>query len=280
MTSNYFKTALLMILMMLAFLFVGYLLGGRGGLIIAFIFASLLNLISYYWSDKIVIAIYRCKQVSEADQPTLYRIVRRNATRAGLPMPKVYIMKTDAPNAFATGRNPEHGVVCVTTGIMDILNENELSGVIGHELAHIKNRDILIGAIVAMFAGAIMMLVDLARWGMIFHSSGDDDNFLVTLILIIAAPIAAILIQTAISRDREYKADREGARIHGSGRDLASALSKISAGLRVEKMKVNEQTAHFFILSPLSGKKLLNLFSTHPPVEERIIRLKKLEVVV
>jgi heat shock protein HtpX len=242
-----------------------------------------MNFFSYWFSDKIVLAMYRCKPVAEVDAPGLYNTVRRLATRAGLPMPKVYIVESAAPNAFATGRNPEHSAVAVTTGILQLLDEDELEGVLGHELSHIKGRDILIGTIAATFAGAIMMLANMARWAAIFGGGGsDNDNrnasgALVLILVSILAPIAALLVQMAISRSREYIADQKGAYLSNKPMALASALDKISYGARRIPLDANPATAHMFIINPLTGKNLANLFSTHPPVEERIKRLKQFQ---
>lgn len=281
MTSNTFKTALLMTLLTVLFIVLGGLLGGRGGVMFAFGFAMLLNFFSYWYSHKIVLKMYRAKEVTEAEAPVLYKIVRNLATKGQLPMPKVYIMNNPTPNAFATGRNPEHGVVAVTTGIMELLDEDELEGVIAHELAHIHGRDILIGTIAATFAGAIMMLADWARFAAMFGAVGGDDEEggsplgIVAVILVsILAPIAAMLVQMGISRSREYLADERGAHLSGKPKALASALAKISGGVQhVPMQNANAATAHMFIMNPLKGKSMLSLFSTHPPVEERIKKL-------
>lgn len=281
MTGNTFKTVLLMTLLTALFILIGGALGGRTGVIFAFGFAVVMNFFSYWYSSKLVLAMYRAKEVTEAQAPVLHRIVRNLATKGGIPMPKVYIMKSPTPNAFATGRNPEHGVVCVTTGIMDMLDEDELEGVLGHELSHIYGRDILIGTIAATFAGAIMMLADWARFAAIFGGFGGSDNdnrnsagIAVTLVVSILAPVAALLVQMAISRSREYQADERGAHLSGKPKALASALVKISGGVQHAPMQnANAATAHMFIMNPLKGKDMLSLFSTHPPVEERIKRL-------
>ncbi|MDY6821464.1 MAG: zinc metalloprotease HtpX [Deferribacterota bacterium] len=280
MNINTLKTAFFLTILTVLFIFIGGLIGGKTGMIIAFVFALLMNLFSYWFSDSIVLKMYRAKEVDEASAPDLYRIVRRLTTKANLPMPKVYIINNSTPNAFATGRNPKHAAVAVTSGILQLLNERELEGVLGHELAHVKNRDILIGSIAATVAGAIMMLADMARWSAIFGGfGGDDDNnnpmgFIVLLLVSILAPIAAMLVQMAISRSREYLADSKGAYFSGDPTALASALRKISGGVAAKPMKANPATSHMFIINPLSGKNIMTLFSTHPPVEERIKRLE------
>ena len=249
-------------------------------MVIAFFFAMVMNFGSYWFSDKIVLSIYRARPVSEAEAPELTRMVRQLALQAGLPMPKVCIMPSESPNAFATGRNPQHAVVAVTQGILKLLNENELRGVLAHELAHVKHRDILIGSIAATLAGAIMLVASMARWAALFGGLGgrdddeDDGGGMIGLIAMsILAPIAAMLIQMAISRSREYAADAAGASFAGSPYGLASALQKISSASRHIPMKAEPATAHMFIMNPLSAKRLMNLFSTHPPVEKRIEKL-------
>lgn len=272
---NQFKTFLLMTALTLLLIYAGNLIGGESGMIMAFIIACVMNFGSYWFSDKIVLALYGAKEVKEADAPQLYSIVRNLARRASLPMPKVYIIPKPYPNAFATGRNPNHSAVAVTQGIMNLLSTDELSGVIGHELAHIKNRDILISTIAATFAGAITMLANMAQWALIFGGRGNDEergSAFATLAMIIIAPIAATLIQLAISRSREYMADKEGAKIHGNPRDLASALRRLHEG-QPAHAEANPATAHMFIVNPLRGAGVLALFSTHPPVDERIKRL-------
>ncbi len=273
------KTTFLMALLMVLAVGVGFLVGGRNGMVIAFLFALGGNLISYWFSDKIVLKMYRAQQVSEAEQPRLFNMVRELSHRANLPMPKVYMIPSDTPNAFATGRNPSHAVVAVTRGILRLLDENELRGVLGHELAHVRNRDILIGTVAAVFAGAISMLAYLARWAAIFGGGrGDRNGGLIGLLAtIIVAPIAALMIQMAISRSREYQADETGARFHGNPRDLASALRKLHAGAKAIPMRASTATAHMFIVNPFSGRRgLTSLFSTHPPIEERVRRLESM----
>lgn len=280
---NGLKTAMLMTLLTILFLLIGRMLGGQNGMVMALIIALGMNFFSYWFSDKIVLSMYRAKEVTEAEAPNLFNIVRRIASRAGIPMPKVYIMENPTPNAFATGRNPEHAAVAVTTGIMHLLDHQELEGVIAHEIAHINNRDILIGTIAATFAAAIMFLADMARWAMIFGGSRNDDEeggnplgAIGAIVAMIIAPLAATLIQMAISRSREYLADETGARYCGNPRALASALKKIAYGNQVLPMDAKPATAHMFIMSPLSGSSILHLFSTHPPIEKRIERLENM----
>lgn len=274
---NTLKTMMLMVTLTVMFVALGGLLGGRSGMTFALIFAFGMNFITYWFSDKIVLKMYRARQVTEAEAPELYGIVRRLAQRAELPMPKVYIIDQDQPNAFATGRNPNNGAVAVTTGIMRILSREELEGVIGHELAHIKHRDILVSTIAAAIAGAISYLAQMAQWAMIFGSHRDDEgegNPIVAIVMMIVAPIAAMLVQMAISRSREYGADEGGARIAGDPLYLAGALRKLEIAAQKIPMDANPATSHMFIVNPLSGGALMKLFSTHPPVEERIARLK------
>jgi heat shock protein HtpX len=229
-----------------------------------------------------VLAMYRAKPITEAEAPELYYIVRNMATKANLPMPKVYIIRQEQPNAFATGRNPEHAAVAVTTGIMHILSRDELAGVIAHELAHIKHRDILISTIAATIAGAISYLAHMAQWALIFGGIGRDDdeggNPLVTIIMIIIVPIAALIVQMAVSRSREYAADEGGAKIAGNPRYLAEALSKLHYASQKIPMKANQATSHMFIVNPLSGKSMMKFFSTHPPIEERVARLEAMRL--
>jgi heat shock protein HtpX len=283
MGFNTLKTVAFLALLTVLFIFIGGLVGGKEGMLIAFIFAVVMNFFSYWFSDKIVLKMYRAKEINEVENPTLFRIVRRLITRANLPMPKVYIINNPAPNAFATGRNPKNAAVAVTTGILQLLDEKEIEGVLGHELAHVKNRDILIGTIAATIAGAIMMLANMAKWSMFFGglNSRDGDNrnpigLIVMIAIAILAPIAAMLVQMAISRSREYIADERGSKFCGDPLALASALKKISYGAERVPMQTNPATAHMFIINPLKGQNVLNLFSTHPPVEERIRRLENL----
>ena len=246
-------------------------------MIIALVFAAGMNFFSYWYSDKIVLRMYKAREATPAQAPEIYSIVQNLARNAGLPTPKVYIIPQASPNAFATGRNPEHAVVAVTEGLLDILNREELAGVLAHELAHVKNRDILIGSIAATMAGAVMMLATMARWSAIFGGMGDEDEGVGgfgLIVMSILAPIAAVLIQTAISRSREYMADASGALFAGNNEGLALALEKLGAYSAKRPMNANPSTAHMFIVTPLSGQKMMRLFSTHPPLEDRIARLR------
>jgi heat shock protein HtpX len=266
--SNTFKTALLLGALSGLFLFLGQSLGGSQGLIVGFLFAAGMNFASYWFSDKIVLSMYGAQEVGAGHR--LYETVERLATRAGLPMPRVYVIPQMSPNAFATGRNPEHAAVAATEGILKILNNSELEGVIAHELAHVKHRDILISSIAATLAAAIMML---SRFAMFFGGSRDDregSNPIALLATIILAPIAAMLIQAAVSRSREYDADAGGARIAGGPMGLVNALGKIEAASKAVPLDANPATAHMFIVKPFSAAGLLGLFSTHPPTEKRI----------
>lgn len=275
---NLFKTTILLAVLTAILVWAGDALGGRGGAVTALIFAGIMNFGAYWFSDRIVLAMYGAKGVSEADAPQLYDIVKDLTMRAGLPMPRVYIVDNDTPNAFATGRNPRHAAVAVTTGIMRILNREELSGVIGHELAHIRNRDILISTVAATVAGAISYLAYMAQWVAIFGGRGNDErggNPIALILMMVIAPLAATIIQLAISRSREYGADETGASISGNPLYLANALRKLeTANRRLPMAEANEATAHMFIVNPLSGGGLLRLFSTHPPIQERVKRLE------
>jgi heat shock protein HtpX len=269
---NTIKTLMLMVLLSVLLVAIGGVAGGKSGMTIALVIAFAINFISYWFSDKIVLKMYGAQQVTEADAPELYSIVRRLTTRAQLPMPKVYIIDEDQPNAFATGRNPSHAAVAVTGGIMDMLSRDELEGVLAHELAHVRHRDILIGTIAASIAGAITWLTHLA-----FFFGGRDDegmNPVALIIMIIVAPIAAMMVQMAISRSREFAADEGGAEICGHPRFLANALRKLDMTSKQIPMDANPATAHMFIVSPLFGGGFSKLFSTHPPMEERIARLE------
>jgi heat shock protein HtpX len=257
------------------------MLGGNQGMVFAFILVSAMNFATYWFSDKMVLRMYRAREVTPMEYPELHRLVRELAQQAQLPMPKVYIIPQETPNAFATGRNPEHAAVAVTEGIMHLLSRDELAGVLAHELGHVKNRDILIGTIAATIAGAISMIGSMARWGAIFGGFGGDDedrgdNFIVVMIVSAVASLAAMLIQMAISRSREFLADQRGAEISGRPLALASALAKLDAySKRMPMGHVNPATAHMFIVNPLSGDNSISkLFSTHPPIPERIERLK------
>ena len=279
---NTLKTVVLLTFLTVLLVFVGGALGGQNGMIIAFMMALVMNFVSYWFSDKIVLAMYKAQPVTEAQAPDLYAMVRRLTQKAGLPMPKVYSIPEEALNAFATGRNPEHGVVAVTEGIIRALDREELEGVIAHELAHIKHRDILTGTIVATIAGAISMLAQMAHWAMIFGGGRRDDSDeggspVVALVMMIVAPIAAMLVQMAISRTREYEADKGGAAIAGNPYGLANALLKLERGAQIVPMHdAKPATAHMFIMNPLTGGGLMKLFSTHPPIAERVKRLKEL----
>jgi heat shock protein HtpX len=278
MTTSYFKTTLLLGLLTGLILVCGQLLGGQAGLVLALGFAAVMNLGAYWFSDKIVLSMYRAKPVSREQAPVLHAITERLCARANLPMPKLYLLPQAAPNAFATGRNPQHAAVAVTTGLMQIMNEEELEGVIAHELAHVKNRDTLISSIAATIAGAISFLAFQARWFAIFGMGGsdrDDDNggILGLLFLAILAPIAAVIVQMAISRSREYAADATGAAMAGQPYGLARALEKLGAASKRVPLDANPATSHMFIVQPFVGRNLMNLFSTHPPLETRIRRL-------
>jgi heat shock protein HtpX len=277
--GNQIRTTILLAVMTALILWVGQLLGGRQGMIIALIFAAGMNFFSYWYSDKLVLKMYRASEVTPNQAPELYEMVQRLTQQAGLPMPKLYIIPQDAPNAFATGRNPEHAVVAVTEGLLKIMDRDEVTGVLAHELAHVNNRDILIGSIAATMAGAIMMLATMARWSAIFGGGSHDEEgggagFIGLILMSIIAPMAALIIQMAISRSREYLADATGASYAGSPEGLAKALEKLGAYSGRLPMDANPSTAHMFIVNPLSGKSLMSLFSTHPPLEERIARLR------
>lgn len=280
--TNVLRTTVLLAALTALFLVIGGAIGGNQGLFIAFVFALLMNFVSYWFSDKIVLSMYGAREVSVQEAPDLYRLVQRLAQRSGIPMPRVYIIPSDAPNAFATGRNPEHGAVAVTEGILRILNTDELAGVLAHELGHIRNRDTLIMTVAATLAGAITMLAHMAQWGAIFGFGRRDEEdsggggMLSLLFMAILAPIAATLIQLAISRSREYFADSTGAAIAGSPSGLARALEKLHYASQRLPMDANPATAHLFIVNPLTGGSLVNLFSTHPPIEERIRRLRRI----
>lgn len=259
---------------------IGQWLGGSAGLTIALIFAVVMNFGSYWFSDKIVLAMYRARQVGEAEAPMLYRIVHNLTLRAGLPMPKLYIIPSEAANAFATGRNPQHSAVAATEGILRLMDERELTGVLAHELSHVKNHDILISSIAATLAGVIMHVAQMAQWAAMFGGFGRSDDReggaspLGLIAMAILAPFAAMIIQMAISRTREFAADKTGAQLSGDPLGLASALGKLGVASERIPMDASPQTAHMFIVHPLSGRSLMNLFSTHPALEERIARLQ------
>ena len=275
--DNKIKTFLLLGGLTLFLIFMGRLIGGRSGMYIAFLLALAMNFFSYWFSDKIVLKMYGAQEVSPAEAPELHRMVEDLAREAGIPKPKVYIIPDDSPNAFATGRNPEHAAVAATQGIMRILTPEELKGVLAHEIGHVRNRDILISTIAATMAGAIMILADMARFAAIFGGRDDDEGggILGVIVMSIVAPLAAMLIQMAISRSREYQADETGARLVHNPMSLASALGKLERGVEQRPMdSASPATAHMFIVNPLSGSSILKLFSTHPPLEERIARLR------
>ena len=276
---NTLKTGLLLTSLTLLLVAIGGLVGGRGGMMMALIFAGIMNFVSYFFSDKIVLKMYKAQEADENSYPDLYEIVRGLARKGELPMPKVYVINNSQPNAFATGRNPKHAVVAVTTGIMSILDEDELSGVVAHELGHVKNRDILIGTMVATIAGAISMLATMARWGAMFGGGSDDDdgvNPIALLLISIITPIAALVIQMAISRAREYKADEFGGKLCGNPIYLAQALKKLQMGSRSNGMHATQSTSHLFIVNPLKGKGLEALFSTHPAIDDRVEKLENM----
>ena len=275
---NTLKTTFLMALLTVLLVTAGGAFGGEGGMVIAFLFALIMNGISYWFSDKIVLRMYGAKEITQGEAPELHRIVQGLALRAKMPMPKLYLIPQEAPNAFATGRDEKHAAVAVTDGILRILDEAELRGVLAHELSHIKNRDILVGTIAATMAGAISMLANMAHWGMIFGGRSSDNREgghpIVALLMIIIAPLAAMLVQMAISRSREFGADATGATISGDPSSLANALRKLERGVKRIPMEANPATAHMFIVNPLTGGGLMTLFSTHPPMQERIRRLE------
>jgi len=268
---NGLKTAFLLTLMTLLTIGVGDWFGGQNGMIYALVFAGVMNFVSYFFSDKIALAIYRAQPVTREQLPRVYQVVERLTQNAGLPMPRIFVIPTDSPNAFATGRNPKHASVAVTQGILDLLTDDELEGVLAHELGHVRNRDILTSSIVATLAGAITMLARMAFW---FGLGGRDDRDRGGgIIMLILAPFAAMLIQLAISRAREYEADATGAHLTHNPEALARALQKLDAYSRRIPMVASPSTAHLFIVQPLLGVSLGNLFSTHPPIYKRIERL-------
>ena len=279
--ANRAKTLLLLTLLTGLLLFIGEALGGRSGLVMALFFAFIMNFISYWFSDSIVLKMYGAREVTPAEMPELHGIIDELVQSAGLPKPMVCVVPEQAPNAFATGRNPEHSAVAVTEGILRVLSPQELKGVIAHELSHIKHRDTLISTVAATIAGAIMFLLRMAQWAWMFGGSRDDDNgggnILASLLLIVVGPLAAMIIQMAISRSREFMADEEGARISHAPMALADALLKLEAyAHRVPMERATPTTSSFFIVNPLTGKGLLRLFSTHPSTEERVERLRQM----
>ncbi len=276
--GNWFKTMVLFVALAALLMLIGGAVAGRGGLIIAFVIALGINFFSYWFSDKLVLASYKAKELTEAEAPRVHAVVAQLSQAAGIPMPKIYRIPSDSPNAFATGRNPKHAVVAVTDGILELLDEEELKGVLGHELAHVKHRDILIGTMAAAVASAIMFLASIARWGLIFGGYGGNSrdrggNPIALLIAALVAPIAALLIQMAISRQREFGADEAGAHYAGNPYGLANALKKLQAMSLKIPLKATPATAHMFIVKPLTARGLMDLFSTHPPIEKRIERL-------
>ncbi|MFH2035564.1 MAG: zinc metalloprotease HtpX [Candidatus Zixiibacteriota bacterium] len=278
---NSLKIFLLFFLLAMLFIVVGYALGGQNGMIIAFFLAAVMNFFSYWYSDKIVLKMYRARKITATDHPRLHRIVSMVSQKAMIPMPSVYIIPTKAPNAFATGRNEDHAAVAATEGLLEILNDAELEGVIGHEIAHVVNRDMLIQTLAATMAAAIGILASMARWAAIFGGVSRDNNDrggggpFGLIVAMIVAPLAAMLIQMAISRNREYKADAGGAEITGQPLALASALEKLHRAPIRMNLDKQPATAHLFIANPLSGKSFSALFSTHPPVEKRIEKLRQ-----
>lgn len=277
---NALRTTFLMALLTVLLVLAGGAIGGRSGMTFALVMAAVMNFVSYWFSDKIVLAMYGAKEVTEAEAPEFYGMVRQLAVQAGIPMPRVYIIQSETPNAFATGRNPEHAAVAATTGILRILTRDELLGVMAHELSHVKHRDILISSIAATIAGAITYLAHMAQWAAIFGGGRDRDEegggALGLIVMAIVAPIAAMLIQMAISRAREYEADKGGATVAGNPLHLANALKKLQMANQQIPMHANEATAHMFIVNPLTGGGLMSLFSTHPPIEERVRRLEEM----
>ena len=278
---NRIKTIFLLTCLTLLLVAMGNLIGGQSGMLVAFLIAGGMNFFTYWYSDKIVLKMYKAREVSEADHPDLYGMVRRLALQANMPMPKVYIIPSEGPNAFATGRNPENAAVAATEGIVRLLTTEELEGVMAHELAHVQNRDTLIGTVAATFAGAIAMLGNMLQWATIFGGGNQDEDeggsMIGSLALAFIAPIVAMLLQMSVSRSREFLADATGARICGKPLALANALRKLQMGAHAVPLhEATPSTAHMFIVNPLTGSSMLKLFSTHPPVEERIARLEAL----
>jgi heat shock protein HtpX len=281
--SNVFKTGLLLAVLTAMLVLAGGAIGGQQGMLVAFVFALAMNFFSYWFSDKIVLRMYGARAVDEAQAPGLYTMVRRLTTRAGIPMPKLYVIPSDTPNAFATGRNPQHAAVAVTEGIMRVLDDEELEGVLAHEISHVTNRDVLISTIAATLAGAITYLAHMAQWATIFGGRSHDDdeggsNPLVMMAFAMLAPIAAMLVQFAVSRAREFQADASGARLAGRPWPLAKALEKLEVASHMRPMHASPATAHLFIVNPLTGQSLMRLFSTHPSTEERIARLRSMRL--
>jgi heat shock protein HtpX len=282
--GNRLRTTILLAVLTALIIWIGQAVGGRSGMIIALVMAAGMNFFSYWFSDKIVLRLYKAQPVGAVQAPDLYRIVQGLTTSAGLPMPALYVIAEEAPNAFATGRDPEHAVVAVTQGLLRLMDRDEITGVLAHELAHVKNRDILIQSVAATLAGAVMIIADMARWASFFGAGrygGDEGRsgggIIGLIAMSIIAPMAAMLIQMAISRSREYGADAAGARMAGSPLGLARALEKLGAFSRQIPMNAKPATAHMFIVNPLSGAGLANLFSTHPPIDERVARLRGMD---
>jgi heat shock protein HtpX len=277
--GNAFKTAFLLTALTLLLMFFGRYFGGQNGMFLALILAAVMNFVSYFYSDKIALAMYRAQPVTREQLPRAYAAVERLTQKIGIPMPKIYVIPTESPNAFATGRNPQHASVAVTHGILGLLNDEELEGVLAHELGHVNNRDILISSVAATLAGAITMLASMGRWAMIFGGYGRSERNdrggggLAGLLMLFVAPIAAAMIQMAVSRSREYQADATGAHYTGNPYALASALQKLDAYSRRVPMQATPSTAHLFIIQPLLGMTFGSLFSTHPPIAKRIERL-------
>lgn len=277
---NTFKSTLLLVILTLFLLFVGERIGGQNGMLLAFALSVVFNFGTYFYSDKLALAMYRAQPVTRAELPRAYEVVERLTAKQGLPMPKIYVLPTESPNAFATGRNPQHASVAVTRGILELLDDEELEGVLAHELGHVRNRDILTSSIAATLAGAITMIARMGYWASLFGGYGGDRDSrergggLTSLLMLILAPIAATLIQLAISRSREYEADATGAHVTGNPYALARALQKLDAYSKRIPMQASPSTAHLFIVAPLLGSGgFANLFSTHPPIPERIRRL-------
>ena len=282
--GNLIKTGFLLVVLTCLLILIGGAVGGRQGMAIAFVLALVMNVGSYWFSDRIVLGMYGARAVTEAEAPQLYRIVRQLAAEARIPVPPIYIIQDDSPNAFATGRNPQHAAVAVTEGILRIMNEEELRGVLAHELSHVKNRDTLIMTIAATIAGAITYLAQMAQWAAIFgggrrsDENGGGGSAIGALLMAILAPFAAMLIQMAISRSREYQADASGAQLCHRASGLAQALQKLDTASRQVPMEATPATAHLFIVNPLTSGGLASLFSTHPPIEERIARLRAMRL--
>lgn len=276
---NSFKVFLLMISLMVLFAVAGFMFGGQQGMVMAFIFAMGLNFLTYWYSARLVLRMYKAREVTEADHPRLFRIVKSVTTKSMMPQPSIYIIPTKAPNAFATGRNEEHAAVAVTEGMLELLDNDELEGVIGHEFAHIQNKDMLIGTIAATFVGAISIIATMARWGAIFGGYSRENNRgggLSLLLSALLAPLMAVIIQTAISRQREYKADETGGKITGQYLALARALEKLHRQPQRLNLDSRPGTASMMIVNPISGRTFSRMFSTHPPVEKRIEKLENL----